>query len=352
MDRLIQGIKAYIISYYKRNNKRPTNTNIAKHFNIPVKEVGKICRELSKQGFLKKKQKKKKPVIEVVKKEEEEIIQPNEALKKLMREDKEKSDVILIIIRIIMVVIGIGAVILSVYYTGIWLEEFLNFWLAYMLSAIMVAFSVIAFESLIILYQNKQRIVMSVFVLLWLVVLVFSMTSTVAGQYNKRIENEVKEVTASVETTHKKLTYEIYENEEQDILKSIERKEEELRPFLNVLKGFENDEEIDENRRKQYLYWDTHNKVKKINESIEQLRKELKEVRLEKKVYLKKEADEVGAVEDTTNRKAPFYEWISGLFGVEANHIQFWLSVFPAVFIDLIAPLAIAISMFLRRKRK
>ena len=52
MDRIVEGIKSYIISYSKRNNKKPTYSNIAKHFNISAKEVSRICKLLTKQGFL------------------------------------------------------------------------------------------------------------------------------------------------------------------------------------------------------------------------------------------------------------------------------------------------------------
>ena len=119
-------------------------------------------------------------------------------------------DFILISVRILMAIIGIGAVILSIYYTYVWLAEFLNMFLALLLSTIMIAFSVMAFEVMVIFWQNKQRGVIPLFCLLWLVVLIFSMISTIAGQYNSRMSIEIEEKNKKVGVEHKRLEISIY----------------------------------------------------------------------------------------------------------------------------------------------
>jgi len=330
---LIDRVKEHIILYYKKNDKRiPKISNIERHFNITKKKATKIYRALVDQGFLKRNYSQYKKV------EKQSILKKN------------KNDIIVFIIKIIMAIVGIGAVCLSVYYTGIWLDEFLPVFLAYLLSSIMIAFSVIAFETIIILWENKQFPIVSLFIVLWIIVLVFSMISTIAGQYNQRIKNVITETIVNVEITHNKLTYDIYNQEEKDVQESIKRKEKELDPFLNILSDFEEVDDIDESKRTQYVHWDTYEKIKSINKEIEKLRDELKKVREKKKIHLE-EKEVIGAVEDTDVEYASFYVWLSNIFNVEVMYIEFWLSIFPAIFIDLIAPLAIAISMFLRRKK-
>lgn len=328
MSNLIDDIKNHIITYSKRNNKRiPTSANIARRFNISKQKALEIYRKFVDEGFLKR----------------------NYAQYKKAEINKPKKDIILLSIKIIMLFIGIGAVSLSIYYTGIWLCEFLPFVLAYLLSLIMVAFSVVAFEVIIILWNNKQHSIVFLFSFLWFIVLLFSMTSTVAGQYNQRIKNEKTEIIQNVGIINKKNLYNIYEEEEKEILISIDRKEKELKPFMSILEGFESIEDIDVNERSQYVYWENYEKIKRINNEIEKLRNDLKIIRENKKIFLENE-DEAGVIKETVIEYASFYVWLSGIFGVEARFIEFWLSVFPAIFIDIIAPLSIAISMFLRRK--
>lgn len=334
---IIEDVKKHVIKYYTVNKKIPSLNNISRHFKISRISASVIYRNLTALGFFRRKH-------NTYKMENSDIKLP----KKENIIEKYKNDYVLLIIKTIMAVIGAGAVCLSVYYTGIWLSEFLPFFLAYLLSAIMVAFSVIAFEVIIILFQNKQYSIIILFTILWAVVLIFSMVSTVAGQYNQRMVKEITEVKQDTETAHKRMSYNIYEEEEKEILKNIERKEKELIPFQNIMSDFET---IEDREKNKWLYWNTHEKIKSINEDIKKYGVELKKVREKKKDFLKNELT-AGAVEDTYIKKDSFYIWLSEIFNWDSKHIEFWLSVFPAVFIDLIAPLAIAISMFLRRKEK
>ena len=57
-------------------------------------------------------------------------------------------------------------------------------------------------------------------------------------------------------------------------------------------------------------------------------------------------------MEETEIKRKSFYEWIGTILKVKAMYIEFWLSVFPAIFIDIVAPIAIALSMFLRKYSK
>jgi DNA-binding transcriptional regulator YhcF (GntR family) len=330
-NRELKEIVKHILVYQKNNRgKLPTLNNIARKFEIDINQARNIYRLLVKKGFLKRNRSRYK-------------IEDKEKIKEKIK-SKQRNDVVVIIIKIIMAIVGIGAICLSIFYTGIWLDEFLPTPLAYILSCIMIAFSVIAFETMIIFWNNKEYPAIILFSVLWFIVLIFSMISTVAGQYNQRLINTITETKKNVEVTHKKMSYDIYNQEENDILDSIKRKEKELNSFQIMMSDFKTAED---QKNSEWLYWDINEKIKKTNTDIEILRKELKEIRSVKKEFLKKEV-KAGVVIDI--KKDSFYTWIGGLFNIESRYIEFWMSIFPAIFIDLIAPLAIAVSMFLKRK--
>lgn len=334
---IISSIKEYILRYYKNHGKMPKMNFIQDKFKLTKYQLSQYIKVLTDRGFLKQNYNHYKP----------DLIRE----RKIKFKERFKGDIILIALRIIMLFIGIGAIILSVYYTAIWLMEFLNPILAILLSAIMVAFSVGVFEVIIIFKENKQYLFMLPFIFLWIIVLCFSMISTVAGQYNQRMENTNEDIVEKSSNILDRKGYEILLDEQNELKERIQDKKDELKPFESIMSTFETVEDRENNK---WLYWDTYEKIKKINKNIEKLRNDLIAKRNEIKNYYEEKKEEGKAaesIEETTEKKISFYIWISSILNIDAKYIEFWLSVFPAIFIDIIAPLAVAVSMFLKRKR-
>lgn len=334
---LIDKIKEYLKEQHKLKNKLIKFSEVAKQFNIDKETAIQVYRILVKEGFLVKNKTRYK-------------IEENKKISDILK--NQIIDLPLLIIRFIMFCIGMGAAYLSIWYTGKWMLEFLKPFLAYMLSTIMVLFSIIVFEVIIILLKNRQIIIIFILSVLWLIVLLFSMVSTIAGQYNQRITNENIDIIESADILIDKKHYDLLLEEEKEIKINIDNKKQELKIFQGIMKNFKT---IEDREKDKWLYWDTYEKIKKINSEIEKKRDELKNKRDEIKTYFKEKKDEqeiVGAIEDTQIKNKPFYEWISEIIKAEVRFIEFWMSVFPAIFIDIIAPLALAISMFLKRKRQ
>lgn len=263
-----------------------------------------------------------------------------------------KKDYILLILRGIMIFIGIGAIIISDYYTTIWLMEFLHISLAILLSTLMILFSVGVFEVILVLRENKQFVIISMCVFLWLVVVCFSMMSTVAGQYNKRIININQNIINNSATIIDKEGYDLLIKEEKEIEEKIREKKEEKKPFISLMSDYET---IEDREKDKFLYWDAYEKIKQINIDIENLNNELKLKRKEIKDYYenkKQKGETIGATDKTQIQNKSFYEWIASIFKIDSQYIEFWLSIFPAIFVDIIAPFAIAIGMFLKRKKQ
>lgn len=334
-DELLLKLKSYMKRYYENHGKLPTKNIMLEKFNITNHLLTELIHFLVRDGFLKK----------------------NYCSYKYSGDEEQKKndvkrDYIIIVLRIIMLIIGVVAVILSTYYTGIWLEEFLPMILAWSLSFTMVAFSVGVFEVILVFKENNQNWFIVPFVFLWVIVLCFSMMSTVAGQYNARMKNVNSEIVSDSSNILDRKGYEIMLDEEQEIKIRIEEKKKELIPFENIMSNFKTIEDRENNK---FLYWDAYEKIKKINKDIEDLRSELENKRNEIKNYYserKDEGKETEAIEETVQKEVSFYDWVGSIFKVDPKYVEFWLSIIPALFIDIIAPLSVAVSMFLERKKR
>jgi len=342
-EKEIEELKLFIISYFKKFHKVPSMSLVTDKFKYGKDKAFLYYRTLQERGFLKRNYanyqvEEKKLEIPVIPEEE----------KKEKKEISFISPFIIFLIRICMGIIGIGASVLSIYYTGIWLNETLPVILAFSLSTFMILFSVMCFEVVIIFWKRKLKVLIPFFIILWLIVIVFSMTSTVAGQYNQRIKNENENKSNNFEKIKKKNESVIYNKEERDLEKRIIRKEGTLEAANDILNSF--DMEKKEEFIKEYndAYWKMKNEEKELNSLYKKL--ELK--REEIKKFNAEEVTEVGMSEETEIQSASFYVWVSTILKIEPIFIQFWLSTFPAIFIDIIASLGLAVSMFLKKEGK
>lgn len=253
-----------------------------------------------------------------------------------------------VIIRIVMLIIGIGAVLLSCYFSIRWLLEYLHIFWAFILGFIMVLFSAFSPEALILFKLNRNWLMMVIISITWITALSFSMISTVAVLYNQLMIEEKEEIEKKTENIFKNLEWEMYNINEEEIVSLIKEKEEELKIVNNLLKQFDN-LDIREEKKDEWLSG-LYTK-RKAEEVIEKYRMELKEIREKKLQFAHENKEEAGSIQETTVQIESFYVWIAGIFNLESDKVQFWVSVFPAVFIDIIAPIALAIAMFLRRRK-
>lgn len=266
------------------------------------------------------------------------------------RFEKNQSDILLITIRIVMAVIGMGASWLSMHYTRVWLLEFLPSSLATLLSTIMILFSVASFEALLIFWANRKMLPIVIFSIVWIVVLIFSMISTVAGQYNSRISNREEITTERTEVAHARMALETYEIEESELMESLTEKRIELRASQTLYAQFDTLEKRKEDWR---FYWNTKKAMDDSTLKIESLQIRLGEIREKKRRLLKQNLQSAGIIEETEKLVyASFYVWLGEVLKAKPMMVQFWLSIFPALFIDIIAPLALAVSLFLNKWKK
>jgi hypothetical protein len=254
-----------------------------------------------------------------------------------------------LVIRALMVVIGLGAAVMSTYYTTFWLMEFLPTVLAVVLGSIMVFFSVIAFETILIFAQNRQWPAAVTFVLIWVVVAAFSIVSTVAGQYNQHQRALVRTSVENVETTTSRLQLQTLREQRAEILGRAESKREQIASLNKILASVSDIE-----KRAQFgrSWADTQVQIAAAEKVLTGLQKEIDATRAAERELLAKAPAALAADPLSVSAAPDFYTWLAGVLRISRDLSQFWLSLFPAIFIDVIAPAALAVSMFLARKKR
>jgi ABC-type multidrug transport system fused ATPase/permease subunit len=323
MIRVTNLVKGYFSQY----GKLPSLAYISTKLNISTKSASEAIQRLKSQKVIIKDPKGNYYVPKA------EDFDPE-----ILKDAKQKIDFTLIMIRIIMGLVGAGAAIMSIYYTTVFLCEFLPFGLALLSSSIMIVVSVLSIDIIIILREGKYPgYWLFIAGFCWFIVLTFSIFSTVIGQYNTRHVNNTK---IEKVVSRDAVTWEVIEEQEQNIKDEITSLEE----TLEVAR--ENYSKMLEREERNWYFFDARNKVKEQEEAITLKRNELKKL----------QADKMTFIEEGRNyekiAKHDFYEWFGGVSGIGAEMTAFSISVLPAVFFDIIAPLALAVSMFLKRRKK
>lgn len=236
-----------------------------------------------------------------------------------------------LIIRVIMGFVGIGALFCSIYFTGEYFRETFHVFWSYLFSVIMVLFSVGSIETVILLWKQNilkryKVILCSTILILWLIVIVFSMTTTVIGQFNKREalttkQNKVDPVEIELNNLNSdKRTIEI------DI--KLQRKQ------LNVVIG-------------QYEKKEDTYSQRKLNEQITEIKKEMRKLT----TYLENQNSIINKFvkeNDIRPQKRNFYIWLSSFTNANPDMLQFVISIFAAVFFDVISAMGVSLALFLK----
>ena len=256
-------------------------------------------------------------------------------------------------IRVIMGVIGIGAAAISIYYTAIWLFEFLPFFFAILLSTIMVGFSISAFEVIVLIFSGNilkskytKWSVSVMFSILWIIVSTFSIISTVAGQYNKYVSGLQEQTRNGVSTGI--ASWGIIQERKRELQMRLSEYREQVSSLNKIISGLSNLEQRQENSG---IWRETQYRLSKANKEMNKISDELEKVRIEEKKQLEESRQHgVSLTINEGNGLPDFYGWFAKVVNVHKDRAQFLMSLFPAIFVDIISPIGIAIALFLRKR--
>lgn len=224
--------------------------------------------------------------------------------------------------------------VLSVYFTSLWFSTMFNLFIAGAISVSMVLYMVLS-------PQAGEHVKGFVKFPLWatfIIALVFSMGSTVAGQYNKLTENvDMAQVTD-------RAYLDLLRKQEADLETAIAADLESQRAYQDSVERLSATEE---SRIANSGYIRTErNMVNILAATITKNREALAGVR--QSITEELLTGNVGVTEE----RADFYSWMAELFNVDRATMEFVIAAFPAVFIDIIAALSLNLALFLLRRDK
>lgn len=221
---------------------------------------------------------------------------------------------------------------LSVYFTGLWFMSMFNAVIAGAISVSMVSYMVLIPQAVHYVRGIVKVPVWGTFA----IALVFSMGSTVAGQYNQLTEN------VDIVETNDRATLRVLEAEEQELLRSIEANREQRAFHQRTMESLS---ATAEDRMENWQYINTErNTINELGYEIEQEQARLSEVRAQ--ILSELDQGSVGA----TVERVDFYSWLARLVGRSPSQVEFMVSALPAIFIDIIAALSLNVALQIRRK--
>lgn len=215
---------------------------------------------------------------------------------------------------------------ISTLHTATYLYDYVDVFSAWLMSASVTAYNATAFEVSVI-FKSKRRFGLAfVFITLWAMVTLFSMTTTVSVFYDRFNFIETQTALENKQSDSNKLALGLLQKKESDLRESIEFKKK----------------DIEYRQEKDYA---TTAVRTELNELQEELQKNLSEQQ-----QLLQETPEVA--EKVTKRKESLFAFLGRLMKIEGGVLEFIFSTMSAIFINIISPMSLVAVAEIKTKKK
>ena len=239
----------------------------------------------------------------------------------------EKSDKSVLVICLLLFFTSLVSMYISTLHTATYLFDYVDVFSAWLMSASVTAYNSTAFEVSVLFHTKKRNLIASIFMLLWILVTLFSMVTTISVFYDmfNFTESQIAEENREIDAN--KLSLALLQKKEKDLRDSIDFKKKDIE--------YRQEKEFSTNAVRQEL-----------NKLQEELQKNLS---LQQKVL-----EETPIIaESSVNRKESLFSFLGRNLGIEGNIIEFIMSTLSAIFVNLIAPLSLtAVTELLKQKEK
>lgn len=214
----------------------------------------------------------------------------------------------------------------STLHTATYLFDYVDMISAWLLSTAVTAYNSSAFEVSVMFHNMKRNFMAFIFMLLWAMVTVFSMATTVSVFYDRFNFNETQIALENKTVDSNKLGLELLRTKEKDLRESIEFKKK----------------DIEYRQDRDYA-------TTAVRLELEALQKELQDNLTEQQELLK-ETPEV--MEEKLQRKESLFAFLGRMIGLEGGILEFIMSTLSAIFINLIAPLSLTAVIELNKRKE
>lgn len=230
----------------------------------------------------------------------------------------------------IMVIIGLLTVTtlisgyISTLHTATYLYDYVDVISAWLMSLSVTAYNATAFE-VSVLFKKRGRFGLTlVFMLLWSMVTLFSMATTVSVFYDRFSFTEAQITEENHKSDSNKLRLNLLSTKEKDLREAIMFKKK----------------DIEYRQEREFA-------TTAVRKELNELQEELQEVLSEQEKILS-ETPEV--MQEETKRKESLFSFLGRLIHVEGGVLEFIMSTLSAVFVNLITPLSLVAVAEIKRK--
>lgn len=271
------------------------------------------------------------------------ITKPAEKPKK--HTNKKKSAPITIfssedLLRIMFALVGLGTTIVGIRNTAVFTATVFPAPFCYILSGVIALFMIGAIPAVIYLWRHDRKPFACTLAPIWLVVTLFSMFCTIEGMYSIQKDNFVEaETVSNIDTTNTKL-YNEYEKQAKAIQSLIDAKRITLDRYNKEISGYATQEEIQADL-KNYNRLATN--ISAAEKFIQGQTAELAKITEKKTTLLSKQENKKIVVKS-------FYERIEEMCGIKAFLLQFIVSCFAAIILDILGPISMSLAMYLKKE--
>lgn len=257
-----------------------------------------------------------------------------EPVEKLQKEPVQKAASVVTVILVVMCFVGIMSACMSAYHSTKTLQIFGRpLPVGIITGTVMVMFSSTAFTAARWFWKEKGfvRFFAVVFLLLGVMVIAYSMLSTLTVNYTSWSKVEEAEKSEVAENSEELKAYET----------QIGLKQAELDELVNEQARLEKEAEWWKNRS-----W---NRYDELSSQIAENRKAVSQARSELTSLI---ASKPQVSSKVVEEKEDVFTFLAGFIKVQPKTLRLFMQAVPAMFFDIIAPFALSCAIYLAEKRK
>jgi hypothetical protein len=214
---------------------------------------------------------------------------------------------------------------ISTLHTATYLKDYADIFSAWLMSASVTAYNTTAFEVSVLFHDNKRNFMAVIFMLLWIMVTLFSMATTVSVFYDAFNFSEMEIAKENNQFDSNCLTLDLLRTKEKDIREAIEFKKK----------------DIEYRQEKDYATTTVRKELNTLQESLQANLTEQEKILSQTPVV----ADNNG------QRKESLFAFMGRVFHIEGSILEFIMSTLSAIFVNLISPLSLtAVIELMKRK--
>ena len=235
------------------------------------------------------------------------------------REKTTKGAKSVIVMCLALMLTSFGCMYISTVHTATYLFDYTDKVSAWLMSFVITVYCSTAFEVVLLFFDRKRYILSSIFAILWLAVVSFSMATTVSVFYDRYNFSVVEAQNEAKETDSARLSLEVLKEQEKALRESIDFKKK----------------DIEYRQQKDYA-------TSAIRTELESLQDKLQENLNSQMLLVTENPDSVKAESEVKKRESLF-AFMGRHFHLDGGILEFIMSTLSAVFINLISPLSVSV---------